>query len=107
MVEELKIVVNRFKTFLIASFYLKQKKQFVSLLTFFFHSKPKNIKKLTDFKSKSVQFGVLAESVDAKTSEKKATDKTSNKTIHTTFIFNSSTISSDKLYILFYTLKIF
>ena len=29
--------------------------------------------------------------------EKKATDKTSNKTIHTTFIFNSSTISSDKL----------
>ena len=29
--------------------------------------KPKNIKKLTDFKSKSVQFGVLAESVDAKT----------------------------------------
>ena len=28
---------------------------------------PKNIKKLTDFKSKSVQFGVLTESVDAKT----------------------------------------
>ena len=47
--------------------------------------------------NKKKQLEEELKSIYQKLSQKKETDKTSNKTIHTTFIFNSSTISSDKL----------